>query len=75
MLIVYGADREEAFARGRRALEGYRPEGIKTTISPCLRLLDGAFLSGEYHTGYLEGPFGKKDRTRRNGFTRPGLRR
>jgi len=75
MLIVYGADREEAFARGRRALEGYHPEGIKTTISLCLRLLDDTFLSGEYHTGYLEGPFGEKDWTRRNDFTIPGLRR
>ena len=75
MLIVYGADREEAFARGRWTLEGYRPEGIKTTISLCLRLLDDTFLSGEYHTGYLEGTFGEIDWTRRNDFTRPGLRR
>ncbi len=54
-LIVWGADREEALARARRALEEYRLEGIKTTIPLHLRLLDDeAFRSGEYHTGYLE---------------------
>ena len=55
-LIVWGNDREEALARGRRALEEYRLEGIKNTIPLHLRLLDDeAFRSGEYHTGYLEG--------------------
>jgi acetyl-CoA carboxylase, biotin carboxylase subunit len=55
-LIVWGAEREEALARARRALEEYRLEGIKTTIPLHLRLLDDeAFRSGEYHTGYLEG--------------------
>ena len=54
-LIVWGVDREEALARGRRALEEYRLEGIKTTIPLHLRLLDDeGFLSGEYDTGYLE---------------------
>src|ERR671911_3124674 len=54
-LIVHGADRNEALARGRRALEEYRLEGIKTTIPLHLRLIDDeAFLSGEYDTGYLE---------------------
>jgi acetyl-CoA carboxylase, biotin carboxylase subunit len=54
-LIVWGTDREEALARGRRALEEYRLEGIKTTIPLHLRLLDDeAFRSGEYDTGYLE---------------------
>lgn len=54
-LIVRGADRREAIARGRRALEEYRLEGIKTTIPLHLRLLgEEAFLSGKYDTGYLE---------------------
>src|SRR5215210_4896190 len=54
-LIVWGVDREEALARGRRALEEYHLEGIKTTIPLHLRLLnDEGFLSGEYDTGYLE---------------------
>jgi acetyl-CoA carboxylase biotin carboxylase subunit len=55
-LIVWGADREEAVLRSRRALSEYRIEGIKTTIPLHLRLLrEEAFLSGRYHTGYLEG--------------------
>ena len=55
-LVVWGADRAEAMARGRRALAEYRLEGIKTTIPLHRRLLeDEAFVSGEYHTGYLEG--------------------
>jgi acetyl-CoA carboxylase, biotin carboxylase subunit len=54
-LIVWGVDRHEAIARGRRALEEYHLEGIKTTVPLHLRLLgDEAFLSGEYDTGYLE---------------------
>ena len=60
-LIVYGADRDEALARGRRALEEYRLEGIKTTISLHLRLIDDkGFLSGDYDTGYLERLLGEE---------------
>jgi acetyl-CoA carboxylase, biotin carboxylase subunit len=58
-LVVWGSDREEAMARGRRALAEYRLEGIKTTIPLHLRLLDDeVFVSGGYHTGYLEGLLG-----------------
>jgi acetyl-CoA carboxylase biotin carboxylase subunit len=58
-LVVWGSDREEAMARGRRALAEYRLEGIKTTISLHLRLLDDeVFVAGGYHTGYLEGLLG-----------------
>jgi acetyl-CoA carboxylase biotin carboxylase subunit len=54
-LVVWGADREEAIARGRRALDEYRLEGIKTTIPLHRRLLDEeAFLSGAYNTGSLQ---------------------
>ncbi len=54
-LIVWGLTREEAINRGRRALREYRLEGIETTIPLHLRLLeDEAFVSGDYHTGYLE---------------------
>jgi biotin carboxylase len=38
----------------RNALREYRMEGIKTTIPLHTRLLEEAFRSGEYHTGYLE---------------------
>ena len=58
-LVVWGSDREEAMARGRRALAEYRLEGIKSTIPLHLRLLeDEVFVSGGYHTGYLEGLLG-----------------
>ena len=54
-LIVWALTRDEAVSRARRALREYRLEGIKTTIPLHLRLLeDKAFLSGDYHTGYLE---------------------
>jgi acetyl-CoA carboxylase, biotin carboxylase subunit len=53
-LIVWGRDREEAIARGRRALLELRIEGIKTTIPFHLRMLDDpSFRSVEYHTDYL----------------------
>ncbi len=61
-LIIWGADREEALARSRRALEEYRLEGIKTTIPLHLRLLkEEAFRSGQYHTGYLEELLNEKE--------------
>jgi acetyl-CoA carboxylase, biotin carboxylase subunit len=50
-LIVWGRDRDEAIARGRRALTEFRIDGIKTTIPFHLRVLDEpSFLAGEYHT-------------------------
>jgi acetyl-CoA carboxylase biotin carboxylase subunit len=53
-LIVWGRDRQEAMARGRRALREFAIDGIKTTIPLHLRLLgDVAFRRGEYHTEYL----------------------
>jgi acetyl-CoA carboxylase biotin carboxylase subunit len=60
-LVVWGLNREEAINRSGRALREFRLEGIKTTIPLHLRLLeDDAFLSGEYHTGYLEELLGEK---------------
>ena len=53
-LIVWGRDREEAIARGRRALEEFAIGGIKTTIPFHLRMLDDLrFQAGDYHTDYL----------------------
>jgi Biotin carboxylase C-terminal domain len=60
-LIVRGAGRHEAIARGLRALEGYRLEDIKTTAPLHLRLLgDEAFLSGEYDPGKFQGYLTRK---------------
>jgi acetyl-CoA carboxylase biotin carboxylase subunit len=53
-LIVWGATREEAIARGRRALDELKIEGIQTTISFHRRVLDEAdFVAGEIHTDYI----------------------
>ncbi len=54
-LIVWGQDREHTIARGRRALEEFVVEGIKTTIPFHLKVLeDTRFLSGNFDTGFLE---------------------
>ncbi len=54
-LIVWGKDRSHAIARGRRALEEFIIEGIKTTIPFHLKVLeDPRFLSGNFDTGFLE---------------------
>ena len=54
-LIVSGRDRDEALARGRRALGEFRVEGVTTTIPFHLALLDDpAVRSGDYHVDYLE---------------------
>ena len=53
-VIVWGSGREEAIARGRRALEEFVIEGVATTIPFHLRMLaDDGFRRGEYHTEYL----------------------
>jgi len=53
-LIVWGLDRREAIARGRRALEEFAIEGIHTTIPFHLHILENpGFRQGEYHTEYL----------------------
>jgi len=55
-LIVWHCGRQEAIVRGQRALREYQLEGIKTTIPLHIQLLDDpVFVSGQYHTGYLEG--------------------
>lgn len=54
-LIVWGKDREHAVVRGKRALEEFIVEGIKTTIPFHLQVLeDPRFVSGNFDTGFLE---------------------
>ncbi|MBZ0200851.1 MAG: acetyl-CoA carboxylase biotin carboxylase subunit [Ignavibacteriaceae bacterium] len=54
-LIVWGKNREHALSRGRRALEEFTIEGIKTTIPFHLKVLeDERFKSGNFDTGFLE---------------------
>jgi len=54
-LIAYGADRTEAIARMRRALEMFVVEGIYTTIPLHQRILaDPDFIAGRTDTKYLQ---------------------
>jgi acetyl-CoA carboxylase biotin carboxylase subunit len=54
-LIVWGKDRHDAVRRGKRALEEFTIEGIKTTIPFHLQVLkDERFLSGNFDTHFLE---------------------
>ncbi len=54
-LVVWGENREHAIARGRRALEEFVVEGIKTTIPFHLKVLeDERFVSGNFDTGFLD---------------------
>ena len=54
-LVVKGADRQEAIARGRRALEQFAIEGIKTTIPLHKRILhDPTFIKGDLSTRFLD---------------------
>ena len=58
-LVVYGQDRDEALARGRRALDEFVIEGIATTISFHRRVLDNAvFCAGEATTDFIETQMG-----------------
>jgi len=54
-LIVKGKDRAEALARGRRALELFIIEGVKTSI-PLHRAIadDPRFVSGDFSTRFME---------------------
>jgi acetyl-CoA carboxylase biotin carboxylase subunit len=54
-LIVQGRDRREAISRGRRALDFFVVEGVKTTIPLHRRILEeGEFLRGELSTRFME---------------------
>jgi acetyl-CoA carboxylase, biotin carboxylase subunit len=53
-LIVWAPTREEALARGRRALNEFVLEGVPTTIPFHLKLLENAlFKRGETYTNFL----------------------
>jgi acetyl-CoA carboxylase biotin carboxylase subunit len=54
-LITYGATRDEAIARMKRALSEFVIEGISTTIPFHMRLLEHEkFVSGDFNTKFLE---------------------
>jgi acetyl-CoA carboxylase, biotin carboxylase subunit len=54
-LVVRGKDRLEAIARGRRALEQFIIEGVKTTIPLHRAILnDERFVRGDFSTRFME---------------------
>ncbi len=54
-VIAYGASRDEAIARMKRALSEFIVEGIHTTIPFHLKLLEHeAFVEGQFNTKFLE---------------------
>ena len=59
-LVVWGYTREEAIARGKRALNEFVIEGIKTTIPFHLKVLENAaFGRGEAYTDFIETEMGE----------------
>lgn len=58
-LIVSGQDRQEALARGRRALDEFVIEGIQTTIPFHRRVLaNQAFIDGDVTTDFIPTQMG-----------------
>ena len=54
-LIVWGRDRAEAISRGRRALDFFVIEGVKTSIPLHRRILDDPdFVAGRLTTRFME---------------------
>lgn len=62
-LVCYGETRGEAVLRMRRALNEYRIMGVKTNIPFHQHMLDShRFLSGQFHTKFVEENFSMSDR-------------
>ncbi|MFR7746908.1 MAG: acetyl-CoA carboxylase biotin carboxylase subunit [Eggerthellaceae bacterium] len=58
-LIVWGNDRDECIARGKRALAEFTIEGIKTTLPFHQKVLDvEAFKEGRVYTDFIETEMG-----------------
>jgi acetyl-CoA/propionyl-CoA carboxylase biotin carboxyl carrier protein len=54
-LVVWGADRESAINRGRRALREFTVTGVATTIPAHLAVLDHEdFIEGRHYTKWME---------------------
>jgi len=57
-LVSYGANREMAIQKMKRALRDYKVVGVKTNINFLLSLLENdAFVKGDYNTQYVEKYF------------------
>jgi len=65
-VCTYGKDRSCAIRNMRRALSEYKVAGIKTSIPFHIRVLKNqAFLSGNYHTGFIDKKFDMEDLRKR----------
>ena len=72
-LIAWGADRGEAVARLRGALEEFDATGIKTNTGLFLAILnDGEFLAGNMHTRWLDERLAQLLAARKASKTRQG---
>jgi propionyl-CoA carboxylase alpha chain len=57
-LIAWGANRDEAIRRMRRALAEYEIAGVRTTIPFCLWVLNHPnFVAGEFDTHFVQNEF------------------
>lgn len=57
-LVIYGADRQETLARGRRALDEFQIGGVQTTLPFFRQLFANAdFQAGNFETRFLERNF------------------
>jgi acetyl/propionyl-CoA carboxylase alpha subunit len=57
-LISYGANREIAINKMKRALRDYKVHGVKTNINFLLSLLESKeFIKGNYNTQFVENVF------------------
>ena len=62
-IIAYGANRQEAIAIMRRALNEFHISGVKTTIPFYLKLLENPlFLKGEVSTHFVQEMFKEEQR-------------
>ncbi|MDJ0959887.1 MAG: acetyl-CoA carboxylase biotin carboxylase subunit [Acidimicrobiia bacterium] len=70
-LVVWGRDRDEAMARGRRCLSAFVIRGVETTIPAHLEIMaTDAFVDGDYYTRYVEE---QMDFTHLESHTAPAL--
>jgi len=54
-MIVWGTDRKHAISRAKRALEEFKIEGIKTTISFHQKVLENEnFIKGDFDTSFID---------------------
>jgi acetyl-CoA carboxylase biotin carboxylase subunit len=64
-LVAFGADREDALRRMRRAVSEYKVLGIKTTLGFFERVLrHPAFVAGDYDTSFVEKFFAEEPEPR-----------